>query len=656
MSRAAWLTIAAMLIVTVCVYAPSLYGGYFFDDGYYFVDNVDVHITSLDLASITRAALSQAGANQFRALGMLTFALNFYFTGLDPFWVKLTNLVIHLSNGLLLFFLLRELFRLRQVVRANMPDDSLVSIDFNLAAAVIAGCWLILPINLTAVAYVSQRLESLANLFVFWGLLWYLRARQREYESGQGGASLFASLAICTFLGLCTKESAVMLPLYAVCIEFALTGFRNRTGSFSVGAITTHIIVLVIPLIAGLIWISHWNFASVGNLRTFTIAERLLTEPRILIDYMRWTLFPNLDQLSFYHDDIALSQSLTDPPTTWIAIAALAALLVVAFLQRARRPLFCLGIIWFFAGHILTGTIIPLELVFEHRNYFASVGLLLAFAAIIGLEPLWSTINVRPGAACGFVIFFALTTLVRAEEWSHPLRLALSEASRRPDSVRAQYSLARALIVAAGTDQSSPLLKEARSVLEKSAFKPNSGISGLQALIYLDCRANGTVAPDRWEKLIENLRKQPPSQTDIGALEFLLHTQLRGECPMQKQELLNAFTAALDRSDGDVNLMTAYADFAYLELGDPELAGRILREVVVRKPTVAIYRANLIDFLIASGRLEEAEEELRQLRSLNYYGSLNGVLAKLSTEIEQARVDAHASPSPVPLSADGVKP
>ena len=205
-SRAAWLLIAAMLLLTVCVYVPSLSGGYIFDDGYYFVDNLDVHVTSLDFGSVTRAALSQSGTNQFRALGMLTFALNYYFTGLDPFWVKLTNLIIHLGNGLLLFFLLRELFRLRNVVPADSTTDSLASLDFDLAAAVIAGCWMVLPINLTAVAYVSQRLEAMANLFVFWGLIWYSRVRRREYESGKTGAWLLASLGICTLLGLCTKD------------------------------------------------------------------------------------------------------------------------------------------------------------------------------------------------------------------------------------------------------------------------------------------------------------------------------------------------------------------------------------------------------------------------------------------------------------------
>ncbi len=137
--------------------------------------------------------------------------------------------------------------------------------------------------------------------------------------------------------------------------------------------------------------------------------------------------------------------------------------------------------------------------------------------------------------------------------------------------------------------------------------------------------------------MIEKLQSQPPSQTDTGVLIFLLHCQLRGDCPQQKQELLDAFVAALTKSGGDVHLMSAYADFAYLELGDAALAERMLRGVVASKPMVPVYHANLIKLLIATGQFAAAEQALVPLKALNRFGSLDTMIAELQTQIEEGK-------------------
>jgi len=348
-SRIAWLVLAGLATLTALVYWPSLYGGFIFDDSIY-VQSPEVRVTTLRLGDWVNAALSQAGSNQFRALSMLSFAANYYFTGMDPFWLKLTNVHIHLLNGLLLFLVLRELFRLHSLVREK-HDSGMTEQQFDLIAAVIAGAWLLLPINLTGVAYVSQRLESLANVFVFLGLFLYLHVRRKLYTGSGSATMLWIGLVICLGLGISAKESAALLPLYTACAEFAITGFRNRDGHLSRPALWTHALLLILPLIAGLIWISTWVFHSIAGFRSFSIGERLLTEPRVLADYIGWTLLPNLNSLSFYHDDLAISHSLLDPPTTLPAILMLLALLGVAIWQHKARPLFCLGILWFFAGH-----------------------------------------------------------------------------------------------------------------------------------------------------------------------------------------------------------------------------------------------------------------------------------------------------------------
>ena len=157
-----WLAFAGFVLLTAMVYWPALGGGFLFDDRN-LIESPDIHVARCISATGSGPPYRKRARNQFRALGMLTFAANYYFAGLDPFWLKLTNVVIHLLNGLLLFLLLRELFQLWRCGRLGSISGGIDSGRLNLTAATIAGAWLLLPINLTGVAYVSQRLESLAN-------------------------------------------------------------------------------------------------------------------------------------------------------------------------------------------------------------------------------------------------------------------------------------------------------------------------------------------------------------------------------------------------------------------------------------------------------------------------------------------------------------
>jgi protein O-mannosyl-transferase len=626
--RADFLVIILMLL-TVVVYWPSLYGGYLFDDATSFVTNPDVHIKTLSAQELWLAAISQCSTNLLcRPLSALTFALNYYFSGLDPFWPKFTNLGIHLLNGLLLFFVVRSLFQF-----CSVRKDAALAVT----AAAVAGLWLLLPINLTSVAYVSQRVEELSNLFVFLGLILYMRFRRRVEENNGGGFQLIFSLLACTAAGLTAKEDAALLPLYTACFEFAILRFRNRNGSISKLVTWTHFYLLIVPMVAGLIWIAPRVLHGVSDYRNFTIIERVLTESRVLVDYVLWTLLPNLNTLTFYHDDLTVSKSLIDPPTTIAAIFFLATLFSVALWQRPKRPTFCLGILWFFAGHSMTATVIPLELVFEHRNYFPSVGLLLSAASLIANPPFARFSIARITCVAAFTIFFASTTFLRSQEWSDPITLAYSEALKRPQSQRAQYELARTLILTAGDDKNSPLIDESIKILEQSAIQADSGITSLQALIFIRGRSHQQIDQRWWKAIVEKLNDRAPTQSDIAAIIFLFHCQLDRVCPQQRQELIDTFIAALERSRGNVNLISAYADFALRELHDVELAESLSREAVAAKPAIPVFRANLIRILISTQQFDKADLELTELQARNQFGSLDSTIADLKNLLAASR-------------------
>ncbi len=622
-------------LVTALIYWPGLAGSFVFDDQIFVVSNRAIHASSLDLADWVNAALSFPASHQGRWLGMLSFAANHYFTGMDPYWFKLTNLGIHLLNGVFLFLTLRVLFTFHHATRAE--TGHLHGFNPNLAAAALASLWLVLPINLTGVLYVSQRLESFSNTFVFLGLWWYLRARLALWQDRSGASGLWLALLAGTGIGVLVKESAVLLPLYAFSVELALTGFRERSGRWSKPVLVLYGSLLLIPLAVGLVWLAGWVGGPQSYGRAFDIPQRLMTEVRILFHYMAWTLAPSLDSLTLYHDDIAISKGLLDPPTTLASILAILGLIGIALWKRKSMPLFALGIFWFFGGHLLTATVIPLMLAFEHRNYFPSVGLLLAIASLFALEG--RALNRRLvvlATACLFS-FYAFTTALRSTEWASPLALAASDAAKRPDSSAAQYEYARILLGSTLNGDPEPMRRKAFEVLERMAGDPNADAVHNQLLITTSAKLRLPVQDRWWDSMISKLKAHPVTSVDASALASLLNCLEQKICPRDIEHFRQAFEAAGSHPGGYAELLTLHGKFALEYLRDFELAGKLFRGAIEQSPGDPEPRSNLVVFLTRIGEFEAASKAMEPLRELNYMGRLDGKIAELEFMLQRAR-------------------
>ena len=78
-----------------------------------------------------------------------------------------------------------------------------------------------------------------------------------------------------------------------------------------------------------------------------------------------------------------VSKSLLEPWTTVPAILCVLLFIGIGIWQVKKRPLIAFSILFFFLNHSVESTILPLELIFEHRNYLPSFFLFLPFS--IGL-------------------------------------------------------------------------------------------------------------------------------------------------------------------------------------------------------------------------------------------------------------------------------
>jgi hypothetical protein len=423
------------VLLTVIIYAQGLSGELYFDSAkLYQVEEIyreqggEVELTDL---GFTR--------NYGRIIPQLTFYLNIAVAdGVDPYSIKLTNVVIHFVNALLVFLFVSLLLD-----RTRYRDQG------RLLAAAVALLWLVSAINVSGVLYAIQRMNQLATLFSLSGLLLYLKVRGAHVERALSGASLALLLAgtgFLTAIAFACKENGLLVPVFIVLIELYLYPDLPRWLKSRSGLGTTAAAALV--LLALLLWFLPGSSLMDYSYRTFTLEERLLTQARILWIYITQLLAPSSATIGLYQDGIPLSTGLFSPVSTFLSLAGLTALVLAAVRYRnhATLGIVAFGVAFFLAGHLLESTIFPLELYYEHRNYLPSVGLYLAF--VVAIFGLLRRIP-RPYAAGLAVVYLLGVTFAahsKAQTWSdqaqaYRLALARDYLSPRAASGMAQLHL-----------------------------------------------------------------------------------------------------------------------------------------------------------------------------------------------------------------------
>lgn len=633
-SRAIWIAVLLgfLAIIVFWLYAPGLGGGFVFDDYPNIVDNPMVQPAHATLPELTAAALSSPSSELKRPLSSLSFAANFLATGLDASAMKATNVALHILNGWLVFFLCRKLLRL--VSWGNVKHSR------DLIAWAIALAWLVAPINLTAVLYVVQRMESLANLFVVAGLIGYLHIRGRSGSGTRAAALCAIWLLVCTGLGVLAKETAVLLPLYALCVEAIIFRFGTGEAHGRRPLVTMYALILGLPFVLGAIWILPSLFdPGTWATRNFTLTTRLLSEPRVILDYLAWTIFPTPSALSFYHDDFVASTGLLHPWTTLASILGLGLLCALAWKIRRISPLGSLGIAWFLACHTLTGTVLPIELVYEHRNYFASLGVMMGLAEVFRWANARSdSTRLRIASALPAAALIAWSmgmTFATSNAWGSSLSLAEELGHRGPYSHRAQYELGRAYIIASRYEPGSPYIAKSVPPLEAAASMPGASVLAEQALIFVHARAGLPVHREWWASMSAKLHSRPATVQDESALGALALCLRQDGCHFEASDLRNAFDAAMDHPAPSARLYAVYADFAASTLDDDVLALRLTETAVRKAPAEPAYRINLARRAISNGQASLAREQIDALKGMNFGGRLDSDIASLDRSLSR---------------------
>jgi len=522
-----------ILMSTTWVYWDGLEGSRLLDD--------TVNLQSLELINnradkfteIVRFSTEGVASQLGRPVSLLSFALQAHHWPFGLWSFKYVNLKIHLINGCLIFWLLLYITRIMALSERRALLLSLLTTSL----------WLLHPLQVSTVLYTVQRMVELSALFTLAALLIYVRSRQQLAQGLLTPRAFWIWISLGIGLGgilaTLSKENGVLLVLYVLVLE--ATVLRSLPKPRYWQAWSGVFLYLPLLLLAGYFVFTFDNILKAYEIRPFTLGERLLTETRILFDYLFKILIPLPHSYGLYHDDYVISRHLLAPMTTVFAVAFITLMLVAALVWRRQYPVFALAVLWFLASHVLESSFIGLMLYFEHRNYLAVLGVV--FAVIYGI--LWMFDRMRDAflrkAAILFsalyLLLFSVVTGLETDLWGKPLIQAAVWAEEHPRSRNAQ-SHAASLFLVAGYDKK--VLEYYRQMVE--AFPEDSG----PYAIWLggSCYNNKIPLPEI-EKVIRSFQNSKGDIATINGLQSALHIKAAGACAHLGSETIDTLFKTL---------------------------------------------------------------------------------------------------------------
>ena len=425
----------------------------------------------------TLLGISKTEFGWSRWLPMVTFGFDYWRSNGDISSFHLTNIAVHCLCMIAVAFLVYELLRV-----SGIDGEKLESRRPVWCAIWIAGVWALHPVQTNAVTYLVQRMTSIQALFYVLSVAFYIRGRslniqEKDWKKPFPLYFLCFCCSICAFL---SKQNSAMLPVMLLLTElwfFNPSLLKSCWGYFAKAGRFARALYLFVLLIGLVIAVKVFDAVMAGYaVRYFSPWERVLTEARIVAWYIGLLLWPAPSRFSFEHD-VTLSTSLWSPPTTAASLLFLSGAIWLILHFRKKSPLLTYGALWFFVNLAIESTIVPLELVFEHRLYLPSVGLaMLALPGLIAAFQRLTQAKFTPRDSeimvfCSLTLLsssLALATFTRNEVWRDPIVFYEDGVSKSPENPRSHADLAVTLYGAGRYDEA---ISEAE--LAQRLGKPN---------------------------------------------------------------------------------------------------------------------------------------------------------------------------------------
>jgi protein O-mannosyl-transferase len=536
---------------------PAIQGGLIWDDVFLTRDNPFIKSPLLALEAFRHYLFLDSFSGHYRPVQNLSYMFDYFFWNADPTGFHLSNVLLHVAAGLLLYRLLTHLFGKRAGLwNRDEPGSARAGA---LAAFIISGIWMVHPVHSAAIDYISGRADSLA--FVFSAGAWLLVVRARIAKARWLKGILYLLAALAAVLALCSREIA--------CIWILIFLVHTLVFARDIGKKVKVTTIVCCALVLG----------AYAELRQLPVAraEKPFTENwsapvrgtlmlRALGDYGRLMVFPgNLHmERTIFDPDNYLSRESWRKTVASEYLSILGLIVLAAFIygcarggigQRAR----IMGAIWFFAAYLPISNIAQLNAtVAEHWLYLPSVGFLLFLGGCALDLPrrFWAGLAATAAIA---ILALSVRSTIRSSDWSNDETFYKRTLAAGGISARVEVNLAQ---IYADRGENAVAERILRHVLKNTPDYPvaRNNLASVLAHAGKVAESEGLFAqsaeqakesrvqyPRTWIAAFNLAHMRSKAKEDAGAIAVL--DQARADYP-QVWELISLESELLRRTQG----------------------------------------------------------------------------------------------------------
>jgi len=658
--QASYLLPGLVALITFVVFSPALRNGFVnWDDWETLVNNENFRGFSWSHLSWMFTTFH---LGHYQPLSWLTFSLDYWLWGMDPFGYHLTNILLHSANAVLFYFLAERL-----LVMASPPVKELL---LKLAAALAALLFALHPLRVESVAWATERRDVLSGFFLLLTVLSYLKAVGAE-NTGGGGRWLVVSCVLYV-ISLLAKASGMTLP--AVLLVLDVYPLRRLGGSASqwFGSGVRRIWLEKLPFLvaaaaaAGLALTAQQQAGALVSAETHHWVGRIIQALYGITFYMVKTFLPvNLAPLYEIPGDLHLFD--------WRVISAATVFVLFSlgfFFTRRRWPAGLTGwlIYLLLLAPVLGAAQAGLQLVADRYSYLSCmVWAVLAAALVLHGQRRSTDGPPSPASTALFIatplfVIFGLGSLTwkQTKIWHDSETLWNHALSASPSSM-AHFHVGRFAA------ENGDLVEAERHLRRAVAINPTNDVMQSNLALVLARQGNLAEATGYFYRALEI---NPSDPATINNLAITLAQQ--GKLDEAVQQFRRALEIRPDDVSGHTNLanvMLARGDFdgatehlrraieidptdaenqnalaiVFAKRGNLTEAARYLRRVVKLKPGDAAATNNLAITLAKQGQLGEAAERFQEALRIepNFAEAHAGLARVLAAQNKPEEAERH---------------
>ncbi|MBD3273057.1 tetratricopeptide repeat protein [Candidatus Dependentiae bacterium] len=369
-----------LTIITTLFYWPSLNYPFQFDD----LANITKKFAIRNDNPLTRIFTNA------RWMADWLNRINYQMGRFNPFYYRLFNLIIHITAGVLLFYLILTLLK-------KLDKDNFLFKNSLLIAFTTSGLFLLHPVQTQTISYVIQaRLEGLASMFIIAILLVMVNALASKNIISK--SILFSLAVILSVLGGGTKEIIIVTPiLLALCDWFFLSNsdwnkFKNRVFYHLGFALFFYLFFfsryMSFNFFTRAVSLKMVTANNRGNILTTNAQnvikpiEFLISEFKVILHYLLMFIWPFNISVEY---DWKLSPSFFSADSFFPFLILLFIFSAALYTTIKKKNTFIgFGLFWFFITIAPRTTLVPSpELVCDYKTYLASIGWIFILATSI---------------------------------------------------------------------------------------------------------------------------------------------------------------------------------------------------------------------------------------------------------------------------------